>query len=556
MPFYSRIPNGPESKIPWRIRLNRMRSERSIFDSHWRVIDKFMAPARYRDGHSANENRGEKKHRFIVDETVLRAKRIFVAGFVSGVSSPARPWFKLKTQDPDMVKNHAVRQWLEEVERRINVVLQRSNFYQAIATGYHNLGVFGTSAITVGEHPETIAWFYPHPVGDFYVSTDQFMQVDTIYRETKKTVRQLVDRWGLDNVSQSTRSQYETGNVEQRIDVVQAVEPNDERLAGFSDFRGMPYRSVWFEETGTESQYLGKSGFHEFPSMVARWQADALDDYGTDCPGMTALGGCQQLQHQQVKKAQAIDKMVNPHLQVPTDLTRNTRAFLPGGTTAYNQTTAHGGIRPIHDVNFRLDYMLQDIGSVQQRINESFFVDLFLMISQQDDVRTATEITLRNEEKLLALGPTLQRVQTELLDPLIDRVFSLMDRAGAIPPAPDAMKGEPLEVKYVSMLAQAQQTVGASSIERFVQMASATAQVQPGIIHKVNYDGMIDEYGEILGVPKSLIRSDEDAAASRQAEAQAAQQAQQAELAQSAAQTAKTASEINISDDGPLAQLL
>ncbi|WP_299546964.1 portal protein, partial [uncultured Tateyamaria sp.] len=288
----------------------------------------------------------------------------------------------------------------------------------------------------------------------------------------------------------------------------------------------------------------------------ARWQADALDDYGTDCPGMTALAGCRQLQHQQIKKAQAIDKMVNPHLQVPADLTRNTRAFLPGGTTPYNQTTAHGGIRPIHDVNFRLDYMLQDIGEVQGRINESFFVDLFLMISQQDDIRTATEITLRNEEKLLALGPTLQRVQTELLDPMIDRVFSLMERAGAIPPAPEEMNGQQLEVKYVSMLAQAQQTVGASSIERYVQMAGAIAAVQPNVLHKVNYDGVMDEYGDILGVPKSLINSEEDVAATRQAEAEQAQQAQQAELAASAAQTAKTASEVNVSDDGPLAQLL
>lgn len=543
------------SKIPWRVRLSELETERAAFDAHWREIDLFMAPGRFRDGHNAEENRGEKKHRKIIDETALRARRVFVAGFVSGMTSPARPWFKLTVPDSDLAEFSSVRAWLEEVERRINLILARSNFYHAIANVYDDLGTFGTAALSVTERRDSVVWFRPHPVGDFHVSANDDMLVDTIYRQTKLTVRQLVERFGRENCANSTLASYDAGNLEERVDVVQAIEPNDKRLAGLPDARNKPFRSVWFEESGEENKYLGQYGFDEFPSMVVRWQASPLDDYGIDCPGMTALGGVKQLQHQQLKKGQAIDKMVNPHLQVPPNL-KGVRSFLPGGTTVYDQTSPNGGIRPIHDVSLRLDYMLNDIREVQQRIHESFFVDLFLMISQQDDVRTATEIALRNEEKLLVLGPALQRVQTELLDPLLDRVFAIMERAGAIPLPPPELEGMPLQVKYISMLAQAQQSVVASSVERFLGAAGSMAQMNPGVLEKVDFDETLEEYAEILGVPQRLLKSNEDVAAARDAQAQQVAAAEQLDALQQGADVAKTVSEVDASPDGALAQLL
>ncbi|MEM6898453.1 MAG: portal protein [Pseudomonadota bacterium] len=545
------------TRAPWRIRLTEMRTERSTFDGHWYEIDRFMAPGRYRQGHSAQENRGGKKHQAIIDETALRARRVFTAGFVSGMTSPARPWFKLSLPDDELAHYHSVKRWLEEVEKRIYLILAQANFYQVIATVYDTLGTFGTAAVTVVERPQSLVWFRPHPAGDFYCSSNNDMIVDTIYRETKKKVRELVETFGYERCSTSTQSQFNSNRLDEYIDVVQAIEPNDKRIPGHPGAQGMPYRSVWFEETGPEQDYLGRKGFRDFPSMVVRWFADAMDDYAIDCPGMTALGGVKQLQHQQAKKGQAIDKIVNPHLQVPTDLQRTAKSFLPGGTTYYDATNPNAGVRPIHDLSqMRLTELGQDIRDVQERINESFFVDLFLMISQQDDVRTATEVALRNEEKLLVLGPALQRVQTELLDPVIDRVYSIMERTGNIPEPPPEISDMPLRTKYISMLAQAQQSVGASSIERFMNMTSAVASVNPNVIDKVDHDAGVEEYGEILGVPSRLIRSEDEVADIREARAAEQRQAQQLEAANQAAAAAKTASEVNISDDGPLGPLI
>jgi hypothetical protein len=54
---------------------------------------------------------------------------------------------------------------------------------------------------------------------------------------------------------------------------------------------------------------------------------------------------------------------------------------------------------------------------------------------------TAREIDERHEEKLLALGPVLERTNDELLDPIVDRAFALMEAAGLIPPPPRSCDG-------------------------------------------------------------------------------------------------------------------
>jgi len=531
-----------------------MKTVRSGFEPQWREIRDYLAPKRFRE-HKSDNNDGRKAHTKIVDETALRARRVFVSGFVAGMTSPARPWFKLVTPDAELMESHSVKVWLEEVERRIRLVFQRSNFYQAIPAIYDDLGTFGTCAMSVLENFDTVAWFYPHVVGEYYVSANDMGLVDTVYRETAKTTRQLVEMFGIDAVSNTVKNLYNNDQTEAQIECVQAIEPNDDRIDGRQDFQNMPTRSVWFEKGGPADRFLGKRGFTEFPTMVGRWYASMSDDYGVDCPGMTALGGVKQLQHEQQRKAQAIDKMVNPPVQAPSSLLRAPLSLLPGGVTYYDEANAGAGIRPLYEMNPRINELMLDIQEVQQRINETFFVDMFLMISQQDDVRTATEIALRNEEKLLVLGPALQRVQTEILDPCIDRVFNIMARTDQLPDIPDDLEGVNLRVEYISMLAQAQQSVGSSSIERFLAATGNMAAVSPEVLDKVNYDEVIDEYANVLGVSRRILRADDEVAALRQARAQQQAAMQAAQMSETLAKSAKTASEINIGQDSAIQRL-
>lgn len=543
------MPMSAGTEHQWRKRLVRMETERSKYEAVWREIEEYQAPKTLRLD-SSEYNEGQKQHQKINDETILRARRTFVAGFVSGMSGPARPWFKLTTPDPDLAEFPDVRRWLDDVETRIYTALSRSNFYQAIARLYDDMGTYGTGAMTCLEDDEFGVWFYPHPVGTYFLAQNRRGLVDTIYRETSRTVGQLVETFGIDAVSDKVKTNYNQGNLEARVEVYCAIEPNDDRIPGRMDFENMPYRSVWWEKGQDNNRYLGKRGFRDFPSMGSRWYATHLDDYGVDCPGMTALGPCKQLHFEQKRKAQAIDKMVNPPVQAPSSLRRGNQVkMLPGGVTYYDEATPNGGVRPLFDRDPYIEPLLQSMDECRLRINESYFVDMFLMISQEDEVRTATEMALRNEEKLLVLGPTLTRVQTEVLDPAIDRVFNILARNEQLPPPPPELEGVELRAKYISMLAQAQQSVGASSIERLVNTAMAMETGGfVGSVDKVNGDAVLEEYGDILGVGARLLRSEEEVTVIRGQKAQQAQMAQMAEMAPKMAKAAKDASEVDVSE--------
>jgi len=223
--------------------------------------------------------------------------------------------------------------------------------------------------------------------------------------------------------------------------------------------------------------------------------------------------------------------------------------LLPGGVNYTDISTPGSGITPLYQMNFPVGDLGVQMAEVRERINQSFFVDLFLMMSQQDDVRTATEVVIRNEEKLLVLGPVLTRVQTEVLDPVIDRVFAIMVRNNLLPLPPPDLEGVDLKVEYISMLAQAQQSVGASSIERLVNTAASMGgNGFPGVLDIVDEDAVLSEYAAILGVSSRLIRDPEVVAGIRQARAQAQQQQQMMEAAPGLAKAAKDASEVNVKE--------
>jgi hypothetical protein len=290
---------------------------------------------------------------------------------------------------------------------------------------------------------------------------------------------------------------------------------------------------------GERSKYLRESGFSKFPAVVPRWATVGGDIYGNS-PGMEALGDIKQLQHEQLRKAQAIDFKTKPPLQVPTSMKNRDIEALPGGISFVDMGSPSAGIKTAFEVNLDLSHLLADIGDVRERIRGSFYADLFLMLANQTDARmTATEVAERHEEKLLMLGPVLERLQNELLDPLIDITFDRMIEAGIVPPAPEAIQGINLNVEYVSMLAQAQRAVGTNSIDRFVGTLGQVAQYKPEVLDKLDTDKWADSYADMLGVDPELIVQKEQVDLIRQQRAQA--QAKQAQLDQlnQASQTAK-----------------
>lgn len=519
-------------------RWGQLKSERSSWWAHWQEISSYVLP---RNGRFfiQDRNKGMRRHNNIYDSTGTRSLRILAAGMMAGMTSPARPWFRLGTSDPDLAKSASVKQWMADVTRLMLTVFQKSNTYRALHTHYEELGAFGTATGLVLEDFDNVIHHYPLTTGEYAIATNWKGEVTTLYREFQKTVVELVGEFGIDNVSDTVKSMYNAGTLDQWVTIIHAIEPRIDRDPRKRDSKNMAWKSVYFELNGREGKPLRESGYKRFPALAARWGVSGGDVYGNS-PGMEALGDIKQLQHEQLRKAEAIDYKTKPPLQVPTALKNREVEMLPGGITFYDAAQPQGGIRSMFDVNLDLSHLLNDIQDVRQRVREAFSADMFLMLANQTDTRmTATEVAERHEEKMLMLGPTVERLHNELLNPLVEATFARLLEAGVLPAPPPELHGQALNVEYISMLAQAQRAIATNGVDRFVGNLGQIAAFAPGVLDKFDSDAWADRYADMLGIDPELVVADDKVALIRNQRAQQQEAAQKAAMANSAADTAQ-----------------
>ena len=525
-------------------------NERSSWISHYREISDYILP---RSGRffEQDRNRGEKKHNNIYDSTGTRALRVLAAGMMSGMTSPARPWFRLAIADSDLMEYDPVKLWLNENAKIMREIFSRSNTYRALHMIYEELGAYGTAASFMRPDFNDVLRHYTMTAGEYAISSSNRGEVDTLYREVPMTVAQIVQEFGLDKVSKSVKDQYERNNLDQWITVMHAIEPrkDNERDIGKRDAKNMPFKSCYFELAGNGDEMLSESGFNYFPVLVPRWSVSGGDIYGNS-PAMESLGDIRQLQHEQLRKAQGIDFQTKPPLQMPVTMKGSEHDSLPGGIAWYDPSSPSGGVKTQFEVNLNLQHLLADIQDVRERINGTFYADLFMMMA--NDTRsgiTATEVAERHEEKLLMLGPVLERLHNEMLSPMIENTFQMMVEAGIVPTPPKELQGMDLNIEFVSTLAQAQRAIGVGSIDRLLGTVGNMASMKPEVLDKLNADQIVDTYADMLGVDPNLIIGDENVAIIRQ---QRAEQQQKAQAAQEAMAMADMASKVgNISTAEP-----
>lgn len=535
--------------------LGQLETERNSFEPHWRDLSDFINPRGSRFL-TSDVNRGDRRNTKIVDPTASMANRTLSSGMMSGITSPARPWFRLATPDPAMMNYGPVKQWLEVVQNRMNDMFNKSNLYQSLPIMYSSLGTYGTAAMAVLEDNEDIIRTYPFPLGSFYIANSPRLSVDTAYRKFSMTVRQLVMEFGIDKVSSSVKGMWESGTYEKWIDVIHAVYPNIDRDNGKLDAKNKRVKSVYYEEIGDNDKVLRESGFDDFPILAPRWEVNGEDVYGSSCPGMLALGQVKALQLEQRRKSQLIDKATNPPMVGPSSLKNQRVSLLPGDITYIDQMSSQDGFKPAYLVNPNTADLLADIQDTRSIINSSYFVDLFMMLQNVNTRSMPVEAVIEmKEEKLLMLGPVLERLNDEFLDPLIDRAFSIMVSKNLLPQPPDVMQGMPLRIEYISVMAQAQKSIGLGSLERFVGFVGGLAQAKPEALDKINVDQAIDSYAEMSGVSPTVVVPAEDVQQIREDRQQQIQQQQAMQMGMAAAQGAKTLSEAQTADPSVLSAM-
>lgn len=528
--------------------MSALRKDRQPWWTHWSTIADYFMPKRY----VWLMNKGERQRYLsvngkIVDATGTSAARILASGMMNGITSPSRPWFRLRLAGFADDVDYAARAWLDEVERRMLLIMAESNFYNCLAIMYIDLVLFGTSAMLIYEDFDDVICCYNNALGEYYLSQDSKLKVNTFSREFTWKVHQIVEKWGEENCSETIRNAYKLGGsrLQDDFDIVHLIEPNLPRK-GSTLSPKFKYREYYWEMGGPTGEILSERGYFEIPGIFPRWELTGNDSYGTS-PAMDALGDVLQLQQESIRKGQSLDYMVRPPMLLDVQLQHRPTALLPGGQTFISGLNSGSvGGKPAYQITPPIQEITLDIRDIQARIRATFHNDLFRMISELDTVRSATEIDARREEKLVQLGPVLERFENEALDPAINRIYQIMSRTRLLPEAPPSIREAKLEIQYVSILSAAQSAVGVIPTERLLQIIGNIAPIWPNAKNIPNIEELVRGYARDIGVKAKGLNPVEVTAQINAQEAQAAQAQQAAEMAPQAAQAGKLLSETDV----------
>ena len=555
-------------------RKKAMLAKRDPWIEDWSRVAEYMDPMRGQfdapETGATNDERNRPRRRTrtkIINSRATDCLRVMSAGMMSHMTSKARPWFKLSTPDPDMAELADVRLWLDDVAQRIRDTLAKSNFYKAMPVMYTEDAMFGVAAMLAVEDPTDVVGFYPMTAGTYALGLNDQRRVDALWRCYPKSARMLEERYGRDVLPSIVKNALDTNNGDREFTVESLFERNPDERPGEGPL-GMQapafraYREVTWLANCTEGEdgILDVGGHYEFPPIVIRWNPVGEDVYSSS-PGLDALGDIKQLQYLESEKLRLLDQISKPALNVPETFRARGGATTRSGAQNYLPAQMQGlKIEPTYVPPYQaLEQVRNEIAVVEARLEAIFLYNLFLMLQSLGDQtgRTATEIAERREEKATVLGPSLEAVTDEGLDPTVVRVYKLLERAGQIPPAPEVLANVGLKIEYTSILAQAQRAVGASSIERTIEFVGRLAAVAgSAVIDKLNADQSVDEYHNAIGGPASILNSDDQAAEIRQGRAQMERMQQAAAMAKPLADAATAVKAMGgaVQQDGSAAQ--
>ena len=451
-------------------------TERSECEAHWQEIAELMSPRK--TDFVGIDTPGRKKMNKVYDSTGIMGVDMLAAGLHGMATNPAAKWFSLRMvggrlpggdgEDIDINDVPEVQKYLSDVEQIMwqRIYAPGTNFTTALHEIYLDLAAFGTAIMFVGQQENGGLLFESRPLSEIVMAENVDGKIDTIFRMSEFTVRQM---WQMQNlmgwkISDAVREKYEQQNYDEKIKILHAVSPRVDRDYNSKDQKNMPWASCYFEHE--EGHLLDDRGFAEFPYLAARWAKVSGEVYGRG-PGMVALPDVKMLQTMTFTKIKLVHKAADPPLWLKDDGVVGQTRTVPGGIN-YWRGNPNDGVM-LQPVSLQgIQYIVEDIMQLREQIMRTFYADLMRMTDRAN--MTATEVVQRTSEMMRLFGPLIGRLESEMLGPLVERVFGILSREELLPEPPEAIQDKEFTVEFVSPVATAQKQTQADSIMQVMQM--------------------------------------------------------------------------------------
>jgi len=523
-------------------RHSKMMADKEPFNWLYQQVADFVLP------NKSNFNRlygqADKRRRMIFDVTAEHAADIFASSIIGLVANPANRWFSIEMMDERLNRNTAVTAWCEQAGQSLLNFLNnpRVMFYGHLKSALLDTAAFGMPALYLNEvkTPDLFS-LTSLPLSDITVDESADAQIDTVFYCKKMDARQLMQRaesdgWKLHkNVIKAAKD-----NPKQTYDILQAIYPRADYKKDSMMGKDMPIASCIIDKSNKHEML--ETGFYEMPVAVARWDRATGEIYARS-PAMIALADIMTLNVAMRYMLSASERSLNPTVWLPNDNSPRKVGFQSGSVNFYDATKGRpeffsgtGDLRTTYEL----------IQGLRNSIRSVFYVDQLQLNADAD--MTATEVMQRTDEKARLLAPSLGRIQSELLAPLLERALNIMVRRGAAPAPPKEIRGQQFRVLFSTPVTRAQRSGDAQNIQLFMAELAQVLQLeqlamQSASSDQVQFAKVVQELMDIRGV-SGVFREDEKVIKDK-SKARAAQQQMQEVLATSGAvaEVAKTASE-------------
>lgn len=501
-------------------RCRKLHSQRMTIQEIWNQITLYIAPYRgrfFKDERS--EHSIEWRQPWVYDSTAIMASQALAAHLHSRLTSPSFMWFGLRFRTDTLNDNREASEWLDECARRVYNSLQDSNFNVQSQEGYQDLVDYGTSFTFEEEETDYEGDFLglnfsTVPLKEAFFEQDAKGQVLNFFRRVEMTYLQIVEKFGYDNVPEWIQAKADDPEcppdekeivifgIYRRFD----IDKFNQNLAATTPPNERPYGYCWVLDRDS-SKISEEGGYYEMPVFAPRWRTTSSSKWGNS-PAMVALSDVLTLNRLIEFVIQSAEKVIDPPTLTTergliSDLDLN-----PAGLTV---------VRDVNEVvpyesKARFDVSYEEIKRIRDQIREYFMVDQLQLPPMEGTPATATEISTRVAQLEKLIGPTLGRLMSDYLDPLIGRTFNILFRAGQLPEMPQIVQDNAgdYDIEYVGALARTLQQDQVDAVDRWLLQIGTAAQLNPDVLDIPDWDAMMKGTGKMVGVPAKFIKGDDD----------------------------------------------
>jgi len=525
-----------------RMNFDRLETERKTLDSTLQLIKTFFVPFR---GEFFEELTSEhqidwRNLRQVFDTTGISSADKLAANVQSALTNPSLKWFTLRFRKDELNGNHNAKKWLEKCENITYQELKDSNFDVESSEFYMDAVSLGT-AILSEEVESELEWkginFNAIPLVDCYFEEATDGSILRFYRRHQWTPLQIVDKFGDAPAWIKERAEEAAEEKIMVIFCVYCVPKNknaDVSSVLTAEQRPFAYKYIIHKDATT----IGKpGGYYEMPAFIARWRKVSGSKWGYS-PAHVALSDVLTLNQITEDTLEALGKVIEDTLEAlgkvidPAVLTTS-RGLLSDLDLQRSGVTV---VRDTRDVvpfesKARFDVGELKINNLQGAVRAAFYIDQLEL--KESPAMTATEVNARADMVLKLMGPTSGRMQNDFLDPLLKRTFSILMRAGRLPPIPEEVANAEaeLDIEYTGPMPRAQRQDLVGAIANWSSHIASLAEIKPQVLDIPDWDLVARELAALAGVPVKLTRDQREIDEQRQAQQKKQSEMQEMEKA-------------------------